>query len=111
MINLQTNYLVDHNLIILYTNIFIVLKVADIRNSLSHVKVTESLGIDQTKTDTHFKALSDLVDCLINLHPKYFKTDLLQELRKVSYAKLNRFFRISLVELSLMIGRVTNGKY
>ena len=59
------------------------LKVADIRNTLSHVKVTDNLGIEQKQTDTYFQALADLVNCLITLHPYDFSTDLLQELKKV----------------------------
>ncbi|XP_072039354.1 uncharacterized protein [Amphiura filiformis] len=75
--------------------------VSALRNSLSHMNVDDNLSLEEKEVEASFKALDDLVQTLITLHPKHFQNDISKEVLKFkSYqvtADMNT--KASLVEL------------
>ncbi len=58
-------------------------QVFDVRNTLSHLNVDDKLTMGKKEVENSFRALEDLMQTLINLHPKYFQRDMCTEIQKV----------------------------
>ena len=64
------------------------MKVSDVRNNLSHMKVSNDLNLTDQTTDGYFKDISDMVQQINHTHRQLFTDDVstkvLQKLKDVS---------------------------
>ena len=59
------------------------MQVSDVRNALSHMNVDDKLTMEKKEVEDSFRALEDLMQTLITLHPKHFQKEICREIQKV----------------------------
>ena len=65
-------------------NLFLFYQVATVRNTLSHMKISDNLHMEEQEMENSFQALNDLLDDLIMTYPNHFQNDILQKVNGVS---------------------------